>query len=96
MTYCRTGCIKGCKKSADKYPATDICSSLPLTFTNTQKKKKKNRGAGAQNVADLLRQHVLFTHCVCVFPDPTKLAMTWPHGLISLLALSITQTTLAL
>ena len=53
------------------------------------------RGAGAQNVVDLLKQHVRFTACIWFLRDSTTLVLTWPDGIISWLALGITETTLA-
>lgn len=63
---------------------------------NNNKKKTKQRGAGAQNAADLLKQHVQFTVCVCFLSDSTTLELTRPDGIISSLAPSITETAPAL
>lgn len=61
----------------------------------SQRRRKKNtqklRGAGAQNVVDLLKQHVRFTVCVWFLSDSTTLLLTWPDGIISSLALSVTK-----
>lgn len=59
-------------------------------------KKKQNRGAGEQNAADLMKQHVQFTVCVCFLSDSTTLELTRPDGIISSLAPSITETAPAL
>lgn len=61
-----------------------------------KQQQKKQRGAGAQNTVDLLKQHAQFTVCVCFLSDSTTLELTWPDGIISSLALSITETTPAL
>lgn len=58
--------------------------------------KKQNRGAGEQNAADLMKQHVQFTVCVCFLSDSTTLELTRTDGIISSLAPSITETAPAL
>lgn len=64
-----------------------------------EKKKKHNiklRSSGAKNVADLSKQHIRLTICVWILTDSTTHVLTWPDGVISWLARSITETALSL
>lgn len=70
--------------------------SIPRPKNQNNNKKTQNRGAGEQNAADLMKQHVQFTVCVCFLSDSTTLELTRPDGIISSLASSITETAPAL
>lgn len=88
------------------FPVTYVCSSVLFFLLNTREfecerrtgllsqrknKAKTVRGAGAQDVVDLLKQHVRLTVCVWVLSDSTKHVSTWPDGIVSMLARSIAE-----